>query len=224
MTDLNRDGKLDIVIRVQEGATFYYLQGATPDTWTRTLINQAPNGHGGLAVADINRDGRPDIVENGFWLEGPVNYAIDTSIRARHRAVDVRIERGREQHQSRWPARHLSCGVGIGPRLLAWFEAPVDPINGTWIRHNIDTVEDVHRFYLVDVNKDGTEDLVFAEMHQSATKRVGVYYNNGLARPGRCRSSRHRGRTTSPSATSATTATSTSSAQTGTRARRMVAR
>ena len=51
VTDLDRDGKLDIVIRVQDGATFYYLQGATPDTWTRTLINQAPNGHGGLEPA-----------------------------------------------------------------------------------------------------------------------------------------------------------------------------
>src|SRR6185295_15576384 len=67
-----------------------------------------------------------------------------------------------------------------GAGKLSWFEAPADPIGGTWIRHDIDNVEDVHRFFLVDVDNDGTEDLVFAEMHQSSAKRVGIYHNNGL--------------------------------------------
>ena len=40
-------------------------------------------------------------------------------------------------------------------------------------------VEDVHRHHLVDMNNDGELDILFAEMYQSQTDRVGVYYNQG---------------------------------------------
>ena len=180
VTDLNRDGKLDILIRIEEGATYYYLQGATADTWTRIQIPQAPNGHGGLEVGDINRDGRPDIVENGFWLEGPADPA--TGVWIKHDIVSWTQGSSAAIFDINKDGR-LDIFLAVsesGPGSIAWFEAPVDPINGTWVRHNIDTLEDVHRFFLIDVNKDGTEDLVFAEMHQAPGKRVGVYYNNGL--------------------------------------------
>lgn len=70
-----------------------------------------------------------------------------------------------------------------GPGQIAWFEAPADPLNGSWIRHDIADAEDVHLVHLVDFDNDGDLDFAFAEMHQSPTDRVGVYLNEGLGTP-----------------------------------------
>ncbi|MGB4942625.1 MAG: VCBS repeat-containing protein [Candidatus Moraniibacteriota bacterium] len=177
--DLNNDGGQDIVIRQENGPTYYYLQN-TPTSWVRVSVPQAPNAHGGLVLADINRDGRTDLVENGFWLQAPTDLVNGTWIRrdivswpdgASANVADL-------NNDGRVDVLLAVSERGVG--TLTWFEAPVDPISGTWIRHDIDTVEDLHLFFVVDVNKDGTPDIVFAEMHQSGTRRVGVYYNEGF--------------------------------------------
>ncbi len=175
--DVNGDGRADVVTRGEFGPTTLYLQN-NPDSWTKVNITTAPDGEG-TALADIDRDGRADIVGNGYWLQQPSNPVTGTWTRrtigswpaGSNAAVADINEDGRLDV-------FLSYSeVGIGS--LAWFEAPADPINGTWIRHDIGTVEDVHRFHIADMNRDGKLDVVFAEMHQSGTDRLGVYYNGG---------------------------------------------
>jgi hypothetical protein len=179
LADLNGDGKLDVIVRVEKGPTYIYLQGVTADSWTKVLVPQAPPAHGGLAVADIDRDARPDLVENGFWLQQPNDPVHSTWVRHDFIAWPAGASVGVADfnHDGRMDIILAVSETGRG--AMAWFEAPPDPIRGVWIQHDIDTVEDVHRFHVVDVNKDGNPDIVFAEMHQSATKRVGVYYNGG---------------------------------------------
>lgn len=67
--DFNRDRKIDIVTRVKDGETLLWLQ-REPDNWVKVPIGTAERGEG-TAIADINRDGYPDIVQNGYWLENP---------------------------------------------------------------------------------------------------------------------------------------------------------
>lgn len=175
--DVNGDNKLDIVTRGEFGPTTLYLQN-TPDSWIKVRISNAPDGEG-TALADIDRDGHIDIVGNGYWLQQPPDPTKDTWIKhdfgtwpagAAVAVADI-------NNDGRIDIFLSASEVGVG--LLAWFEAPIDPVNGIWVQHDIDIVEDIHKFHVVDVNADGKGDIVFAEMHQSKTKRVGVYYNKG---------------------------------------------
>ena len=85
-------------------------------------------------MADINQDGRPDVVMSAADSKG----------------------------------------------RLSWFEAPADPIQGTWQEHLIqDHVDYVHTFKVADINLDGKPDVVFAEMQETAQKRVGFFLNLG---------------------------------------------
>ena len=66
------------------------------------------------------------------------------------------------------------------PEGLAWYEAPVDRRNGTWIRHQVDVgLTNVHKIRIADMNLDGTPDLVIAEQEQSVNDRVAVLFNHG---------------------------------------------
>src|ERR1700756_3493551 len=60
---------MDVVIRVGTGPTFVYRQSGS-DSWTRIQLSNASPGEG-MALLDINRDGKLDIVENGYWLQQP---------------------------------------------------------------------------------------------------------------------------------------------------------
>ena len=178
--DINGDKKPDVVARVAFGPTTLYIQDMA-DTWNKISLPTAPNGQG-TALGDIDRDGKPDIIGNGYWLKQPSNpitetwtiYKISDWLDGSAVAVydinnDGRID-------------VFLSPTERGTGKLAWFEAPVNPLTDTWIQHNLDDSrdhEDVHKFHIADINKDGKPDLVFAEMHQSPNHRVGVYYNKG---------------------------------------------
>jgi len=175
--DLNADGKIDVVIRVEDGPTYVYLQNSS-DSWTKVLLSNASNGDG-MALLDVNRDGRLDIVENGYWLEQPSDPVHGNWLRHDFAAwpSDSGVTVGDVNNDGR-PDVVLTPEEHSGQ--ISWFEQPADPINGNWIEHVILAPANyVHRVRLGDFNKDGAIDIAFAETSQSTTKRVGVLYNNG---------------------------------------------
>ncbi len=186
IVDMNDDGKADIVIRIA-GATFgttrVFLQGATPQDWTTVSLSNDSNGTGGLAVADIDDDGRPDVVGDGYWLRQPVQNITDGGAWARYSIgswpAGSSIDTADLNGDGNLDVTLAVSEVGVGE--IAWFEAPDNPLTQSWTRHVIGSVEDVHRHHLVDMNNDGQLDIVFAEMYQSGTDRVGIYNNDGNA-------------------------------------------
>ncbi|MFK8013821.1 MAG: FG-GAP repeat domain-containing protein [Gammaproteobacteria bacterium] len=185
LADFNEDGKLDIAMRLAgtgQPSTRIWVQGDNT-SWTELGLGNSSLGTGGLAVADIDADGKLDIVGDGYWLRQPTSSAQFMNGTAWTRYTIGSWPAGSSSDTAdinkdgRLDVTLAASEVGVGQ--FAWFEAPEDPLNGTWTRHVIDTVEDVHRHHLVDFNQDGEVDIVFAEMHQSAGDRVGVYYNQG---------------------------------------------
>lgn len=172
------DGRLDIVTRGEFGPTRLYLQSRA-GTFSSVPLGNAPDGEG-TALADIDRDGRVDVVGNGYWLRQPADPS-DGGAWMRHeigawpagscaQAADINAD-------GRVDVVLSASEVGVG--YLSWFAAPADPLSGAWTRYDIDMVEDVHRFHVGDVDRDGFLDVVFAEMHQSRWHRLGVYYGDG---------------------------------------------
>jgi hypothetical protein len=199
VADLNNDGRLDVIVRPEvNGPIAFYLQGAGAASWQKVEFSSAvtPNGMG-LAVADINGDGRRDIVANGFWLQAPALAQIATAgawarrefttaldagnwTTATVEVADINGDGGIDILLSRSPA-DLSAGT-LYP--MAWYQltvgaggAPADAtVLANWTRRDIAPVNNVHAARIIDIDKDGTLDIVFAEMHTATDPRIGIFF------------------------------------------------
>jgi len=180
VADIDRDGKLDVVAVQEYGASFLYLQNGA-DSWSKTTLSNARVTAGGLTLADVDADGRIDVIGSGYWLRQPATPSAGSNWERHNIAVwgaGGSIDTADLNHDGRLDI--VMAASESGPGEIAWFEGPVDPLNGSWIEHTIDEVEDVHLVHLADFDKDGDLDIAFAEMHQSPTDRVGIYVNGGL--------------------------------------------
>jgi len=187
IADLDGDGRLDIVARDQAafgggGNVLYLYYQMASGSWDRRVIDCPPGE--GLKIADINLDGKPDIVINKYWYRNPAQR-------------DGQWERAEYAPRWTWPHTFidvadvngdgrpdivLSPSEPAGSRYrLSWFEAPRRTA-GTWVEHIVDSnVETVHHFVAAaDMNNDSRMDIVSAQMHQGENPdEVKIYYNDG---------------------------------------------
>ena len=115
------------------------------------------NEHEGLALADIDGDGKADIIGSGYWFKhlGGDRYRANTVDAAYHfsrAAAGQLIEGGR-------PEVVFVVGDGIGPLVMyEW-------VKGTWMPHVlVERIDNGHSLSLVDFNGDGHLDIFCAEM------------------------------------------------------------
>ena len=181
--DVDGDRRLDVVTRGHAGPTTLFRQ-SDPGSWQAVTISAAPSSEG-TALGDLDRDGRLDIAQNGYWLAAPADVTAGHAW-TRHTfapgwdegfvAVIV-ADLDRDGRLDVVLARSESEG------RMAWYEAPPDPRSGGWVEHRIDDdVDFVHTFEVADMDGDGDDDVVFAEMQQSSRRRVGIFRNDGGGR------------------------------------------
>ena len=120
-----------------------YLFQNSADSWTPVGVSKTYGE--GTCIADLNGDGKPDIVKGGWWLENPKDPLHDPwpehwfykgwPDRAGVAVADLNRD-GRLD---------IALAAAESRGRLSWFEGPADPIRGSWKEHVINEhVDFVH--------------------------------------------------------------------------------
>ena len=145
----------------------------------------------GMEVADLDRDGDPDIVLGGYWVETPSD-----PLKGKW-AIHNIDEKWWNQDTGDW--RDNCCKVAVADvngdgRLdvilshsekpgypVSWYEAPPDPKKGEWREHVIGQVDYCHSLKAADFDGDGDIDVLAAEMPRYTPQDapVVIFINQG---------------------------------------------
>ncbi len=185
--DFDGDGDIDIVARHQSafggsGTRFFFYRQGPKGKWGKLTVS-CPNGEG-LKAADINGDGRLDVVLNGVWYEnsgdlggkGWIKRPYTSTWSWEHAFVNV----GDVNGDGRLDIIMTPAEKAGGEYRISWFEAP-DKYYNEWPEHVIeDKIETIHHFAgAADMDNDGDVDIVTAEMHQGVDPDEIKMYSNG---------------------------------------------
>jgi hypothetical protein len=170
--------------------TWFQIPDDPTGPWKEYRLHDMGEVFEGTCIGDLAHRTRSNIVCAGSWYEAPSD---PTSGKwQRHHYSDFRRN-----------CRSAICDINGDGRLdivlaeseytdgrLAWYEAPEDPLSGSWTEHIIDPggLYFAHSLGVADFNGDGAMDIFVGEMGQGGYRadppqpprpRIIVYLNDG---------------------------------------------
>jgi len=181
--DIDMDGEQDDFVVLHdnhltgEGILKWYHIPANPkaDPWGITTIAHSTVGGVGLAIGDINGDDRSDVVRGGTWYQAP-NPATGTWIE--HTATTQHLTNVRLADLDRDGDLDIAGADGwsdSGP--LLWLE---NEGNGaSWQSYTVDTLYHPESLVVMDVDQDGSLELITGEMRGATDSTFLIFENDG---------------------------------------------
>lgn len=188
VADLDGDGDVDIVARNQspfggDGNVLHFYRQDSPSSWAH-LSKACPHGEG-LTLAQVNTDGRLDVVVNEIWVRNPgtlanlANWTSFTYTTTWTHAASF-VATGDFNGDGRRDIALSPSELEGDEYRISWFEAPVDRTQIWPERVVAPAVESVlHALVAADFDLDGDVDLAAAEMYQGDDPDEIAIWSNG---------------------------------------------
>ena len=187
--DFNRDGKPDVVTRTAYNTSVFIQVSTTSWNRIKTLSHSTMGSNSdGLDVGDIDIDGIPDIVLNGFWYDVPsdlvngawTRYNIDSkwfSQSGDWRRNNAKVSVVDINNNGRVDVVIAQSELGNYP--LSWYEAS-DPKSGPqgWTEHIIAPIgaaNHSHTLQTGDMDNDGDIDVVIGKFERPDPEGAPYY-------------------------------------------------